>query len=63
MTVIASFGFSFSGDGKGEIVYNIEDQFVTENRLNFQGKLIFSMMGLQMEMDVETDSDQTITKN
>lgn len=55
--------FSFSGDGKGEIVYNIEDQFVTENRLNFQGKLIFSMMGLQMEMDVETDSDQTITKN
>jgi hypothetical protein len=54
--------FNMQGDGDGEIVYNIENRFVEDNQLRFEGQLLFSFLGMKMQMEFVTVTDQQIQK-
>lgn len=50
--------FTMTGDGDGMIVYNIEGKYVEDNHLRFEGDLFFEILGMRMQMDFVTVSDQ-----
>ena len=54
----AEMGFDMQGRGQGKMIYNIEDQFVESNMLDFEATILFSMMGMEMTMDMELQSEQ-----
>ena len=54
--------FTMTGDGDGMIVYNIDGKYVEDNHLRFEGDLFFEILGMRMQMDFVTVSDQQIQK-